>query len=222
MVFSYTIDYDNITKKGDRLLDAVTTLLSSLSVEGIIFVIILFAVSVKFLGELFEYLYTKLKKHFDIKDAREERHEEVMQSLDGLKRDNEERRKHDRYRDERVEKISQQLDAQDKESAELKQVVENLTSELMDLKNKVSVLTERTQDSTRAYIIDKHHHFCYQIKAIDDMSLQDLERRFMFYKAAGGDTFIDALMEEVRSLPKLTIEQMSHMQQRKENGCQQN
>lgn len=203
-------------------MDAVTTLLSNLSVEGIIFIIILFAVSVKFLGELFEYLYTKLKKYFDIKDTKERRHEEVMQSLDELKRDNTERREREKYRDERVEKISQQLDAQDKDSAELKQVVQNLTAELVELKDKVSILTERTQDSTRAYIIDKHHHFCYQIKAIDDMSLQDLERRFMFYKAAGGDTFIDALMEEVRSLPRLTIEQMSHTQQRKENGCQQN
>lgn len=203
-------------------MDAVTTLLSNLSVEGIIFVIILFAVSVKFLGELFEYLYTKLKKYFDIKDAKEERHEEVMQSLNELKKDNTERRERDKYRDERVEKISQQLDAQDKDSAELKQVVQNLTAELVELKSKVSILTERTQDSTRAYIIDKHHHFCYQIKAIDDMSLQDLERRFMFYKAAGGDTFIDALMEEIRSLPRLTIEQMSYTQQRKENGCQQN
>lgn len=203
-------------------MDAVTTLLSNLSVEGIIFVIILFAVSVKFLGELFEYLYTKLKKYFDIKDAKEQRHEEVMQSLDELKRDNIERRERDKYRDERVEKISQQLDAQDKDSAELKQVVQNLTAELAELKGRVSILTERIQDSTRAYIIDKHHHFCYQIKAIDDMSLQDLERRFMFYKVAGGDTFIDALMEEIRSLPRLTIEQMSHIQQRKENGCQQN
>ena len=203
-------------------MDAVTTLLSNLSVEGIIFVIILFAVSVKFLGELFEYLYTKLKKYFDIKDAKEQRYEEVMKSLYELKRDNIERRERDKYRDEKVEKISQQLDAQDKGSAELKQGVQNLTAELVELKGKVSILTERTQDSTRAYIIDKHHHFCYQIKAIDDMSLQDLERRFMFYKAAGGDTFIDALMEEIRSLPRLTIEQMSHTQQRKENGCQQN
>lgn len=203
-------------------MDAVTTLLSNLSVEGIIFIIILFAVSVKFLGELFDYLYTKLKKYFDIKDAKEQHYEEIMQSLDELKRDNIERRERDKYRDERVEKISQQLDAQDKDSAELKQVVQNLAAELAELKGKVSILTERTQDSTRAYIIDKHHHFCYQIKAIDDMSLQDLERRFMFYKAAGGDTFIDALMEEIRSLPRLTIEQMSHTQQRKENGCKQN
>lgn len=216
MVFSYTIDYDDTTQKGEKLLDAVTTLLSSFSVEGIIFVVILFAVSIKFLGELFEYLYTKVKNYFNIKDAKEERHEEVMRCLDELKRNNNESRERDRLRDEKVEKISQQLDAQDKESSKVKQIVENLDTETTDLKNIVSILTERAQDSTRAYIIDRHHYFCYKVKAIDDMSLQDLERRFMFYKAAGGDTFIDALMEEVRTLPKLMAEQMSSVQERKE------
>ena len=38
----------------------------------------------------------------------------------------------------------------------------------------------------------------------------------MYYKAAGGDTFIDGLMEEVRALPRLTLEHMSG-QIRKEN-----
>lgn len=190
-------------------MDALTTLLSNLSVEGIIILIVLFAVSIKFLGELFEYLYNKLKKYFDIKDAKEERHEEVMKSLGELKRDNEKQQEINRRRDEQVDKISRQLDEQDRDSVELKQDIKALTQELSNLKSQVLALTERTQDSTRAYLIDKHHHFCYQIKAIDDMSLQDMERHFMYYKAAGGDTFIDALMEDVRALPRLTVEQMS-------------
>lgn len=196
-------------KKGECNLDAVTTLLSQLSIEGIILVIVLFAVAVKFLGELFEYLYGKLKKYFDIKDAKEERHEEVMNSLGELKKDNEKQQEINCRRDEQINKISKQLDEQDRDSVELKQDIKALTQELSNLKSQVFTLTERTQDSTRAYLIDKHHHFCYQIKAIDDMSLQDMERRFMYYKAAGGDTFIDALMEDVRMLPRLTVEQMS-------------
>ena len=95
-------------------------------------------------------------------------------------------------------------------------MAENQTKEISSLKSQIGTLTERTQDSTRAYLIDKHHHFCYQIGGIDDMSLQDMERRFMYYKAAGGDTFIDGLMEEVRALPRLTLEHMSG-QIRKEN-----
>lgn len=189
-------------------MDALTTLLSNLSIEGIIIVIVLFAVSVKFLGELFEYLYNKLKKYFDIKDAKEERHEEIIRKLDTLESELQHQKNRSEKREEQVNKMSRQLDKQDQNNAEFKVMLEGQTKELSSLRTQIDVLTERTQDSTRAYLIDKHHHFCYSIKAIDDMSLQDMERRFMFYKAAGGDTFIDALMEEVRALPRLTVEQM--------------
>ena len=197
-------------------MDAITTLLSQFSIEGIILILILFGVAVKFLGELFEYLYTKLKKYFDIKDAKEEQHEEIMNKLNALELRSAKQEERSEYRQAQVDKISKQLDAQDKQSANFERTIENQTKELSNLKSQISTLTERTQDSTRAYLIDKHHHFCYQIQGIDDMSLQDMERRFMYYKAAGGDTFIDGLMEEVRSLPRLTLEHMSG-QIRKEN-----
>ena len=197
-------------------MDAVTTLLSQLSIEGIILVIVLFAAAVKFLGELFEYLYNKLKKYFDIKDAKEEQHEEIMNKLNALETRSAKQEERSEYRQAQVDKISKQLDKQDKQSTDFRQTIEKQTQELSSLKSQISTLTERTQDSTRAYLIDKHHHFCYQLQGIDDMSLQDMERRFMYYKAAGGDTFIDGLMEEVRALPRFTLEHMSG-QIRKEN-----
>lgn len=197
-------------------MDALTTLLSQLSIEGIIIVIVLFAVAVKFLGELFEYLYNKLKKYFDIKDAKEEQHAEIMNKLNSLEERSVRQEERSNHRQEQVDKMSKQLDEQDRKSADLKKTLENQTKEISSLKSQIGTLTERTQDSTRAYLIDKHHHFCYQTHGIDDMSLQDMERRFMYYKAAGGDTFIDGLMEEVRALPRLTLEHMSG-QIRKEN-----
>lgn len=66
--------------------------------------------------------------------------------------------------------------------------------------------TDRLQENTRSYIIDKHHYFCYQIRAIDDMNLQSLERRYMYYKADGGNSFIDQLMEEIRQLPRVNLQ----------------
>lgn len=190
-------------------MDAVTTLLSHLSVEGIILIIVLFAVSVKFLGELFEWCYSKLKNYFNIKDTKEERHEEVMNSLKNLENDMKDQKQRSFERQKQVDKISHQLDQQDRESANLKRSLDKQTEEISNLKSQISTLTERTQDSTRAYLIDRHHHFCYKIKGIDDMSLQDMERRFMYYKAAGGDTFIDALMEDVRNLPRITLEHLT-------------
>lgn len=187
----------------------MTTLLSSLSIEGIIIIIVLFAVSVKFLGELFEYLYNKLKKYFDIKDAKEERHAEVMKSLTNLENELKQQKESSSYRQKQVDKITAQFDEQIKQNKHFEELVKKQTEELSKLKSQISILTERTQDSTRAYLIDKHHHFCYNVHGIDDMSLQDMERRFMYYKAAGGDTFIDGLMEEVRALPRLTLENIS-------------
>lgn len=74
------------------------------------------------------------------------------------------------------------------------------------LEQQVDLLTERLQENTRSYIIDKHHYFCFEIKAIDDFNLQSLERRYLYYKAAGGNSYIDGLMQEIRELPKVTME----------------
>jgi hypothetical protein len=67
----------------------------------------------------------------------------------------------------------------------------------------VALLQERMQENTRSYLIDAHHKFCYQFKQIDDLNLESLERRYLYYKTSGGDTFIDHLMEEVRALPRV-------------------
>lgn len=74
------------------------------------------------------------------------------------------------------------------------------------IEERVDLLTERMQENTRSYIIDKHHYFVFQIKAIDDFNLQSLERRYLYYKAAGGNSYIDELMEEIRELPRVTVE----------------
>ena len=83
---------------------------------------------------------------------------------------------------------------------------------LTDLETQVKILNERTQDATRAYIMDKYNHYVVEVGAIDLAALQDLERRFSFYKAAGGDTFIDGMMEEIRELPRVTVEQLAAKQ----------
>lgn len=189
-------------------MDAVTTLLSTMSIEEIILTVILLAVSIKFLGELFEWCYNKLKGYFHLSDVKEERHKEIMESLDSLQQDMKDQKETGNKQQKQIDKISSQLDGQDKESIALRKALENQTEKITTLQGQVSTLNERVQDSTRAYLIDRHHHFCYQIKGIDDMSLQDLERRFMYYKAAGGDTFVDALMEDVRALPRITLDRL--------------
>ena len=189
-------------------MDALVTLLSQFSIEGIIITLIMFLAAVKVVGELLNWCYEKIKQHFNWKTQEDNRHSELMENFNELKVRNKQNEEENLRRDKLIEKISNQLDEQDRKTADMVKTLTAQTNELTNLKNRVQTLTDRVQDSTKAYIIDKHHHFVYQVKAIDDMSLQELERRFVYYKAAGGNTFIDGLMEEVRDLPKVTVEQM--------------
>lgn len=72
------------------------------------------------------------------------------------------------------------------------------------VEKRLALVRERMQENTRSFLIDSHHKFCYQYHKIDDLSLQSIERRYLYYKTDGGDTFIDHLMEEIRSLPRVS------------------
>ena len=73
------------------------------------------------------------------------------------------------------------------------------------LENTISLLQERMQENTRSSLIDAHHRFCYQLGKIDDLNLESLERKYLYYKSSGGDTFVDNLMEDIRNLPRVNF-----------------
>lgn len=73
----------------------------------------------------------------------------------------------------------------------------------------LSILQERMQENTRSFLIDAHNKFCYQLKKIDDLNLQSIERHYLYYKTAGGDTFIDQLMVDIRALPRVGVYQLN-------------
>ena len=187
-------------------MDALVTLLSQFSVEGIIILLVMFLAAVKIVGELLNWSYEKIKQHFNVKTQEDSRHAELMDNLNELKHRTERAEEENLRRDKLIEKISAQLDKQDRHSCRISEMLEAQTNEITSLKNRVQTLTDRVQDSTKAYIIDKHHYFCYDVKAIDDLNLQSLERRYLYYKAAGGNSYIDGLMEEIRDLPKVNLQ----------------
>lgn len=197
-------------------MDAITSLLSMMSIDQLFLVLLSLLVAMKFISDLLEWLYKKLKSYFNIQDSKEKQYAAILASVESIKADMDQQKTDAASQYSQINKMSRQLDTQDGEYASMRDTIESQTKELGNLKSQISVLTERTQDSTRAYIIDKHHYFCYQINGIDDMSLQDLERRFMCYKALGGDTFIDALMEEIRRLPRITLEGLAAQLNREE------
>lgn len=162
----------------------IEQLLSQYSIETLVILVALLGFSIKAMSELWEWFYNKFKEHFSFRTQRDQDHQQLI---------------------EQIKELSNGIKATQEEV----QLLENNMTQFSD---QMKITTERLQENARNYIIDKHHYFCYQVKAIDDLSLQSLERRFLYYKAAGGNSFIDGLMEEIRELPRLNFqnEQLLH------------
>lgn len=168
----------------------IEQLLSQYSIETLVILVALLGFSIKAMSELWEWFYNKFKEHFSFRTQRDQDHQQLI---------------------EQIKELSNGIKATQEE-------IQILKNNMVQFSDQMKITTERLQESTRNYIIDKHHYFCYQIKVIDDLSLQSLERRFLYYKAAGGNSFIDGLMEEIRELPRLNFqnEQLLHDIARKE------
>lgn len=165
-------------------MEVLTNLFSQYSIESIIIFIMAIAIAFKAISELWEYFYNKLRKYFNYQTSKEQSHKEVIEGIEELK---------------------QEIVLLKKEDISVLNKKVDMSIEKSDsLKNQMALVTERLQESSRSHIIDRHHYFVYEVKHIDELSLQSLEREYLYYKAAGGDTYVDRLMEEIRALPRLT------------------
>lgn len=155
----------------------ITTLFTQYSVEELILLIIIVLFVLKALNEIFSYFYEKLKSHFGIETKKEQWKDNLMNKLQS------------------IEDEIKILENQNKKTHQHQK----------ELDSTVALVQERLQENTRSYLIDAHHKFCYEVKAIDDLNLQAMERRYLYYKTAGGNSFVDNLMDEVRLLPKINF-----------------
>jgi len=155
----------------------ITTLFTQYSVEELILLIIIVLFALRALNEVISYFYNKIKEHFGIENKKEEWERKIREGLDSIHSE--------------LEILKEQ----------------NLKTHERQKKTEatISLVQERLQENTRSYLIDAHHKFCYEIKAIDDLNLQAMERRYLYYKTAGGDSFIDGLMDQVRRLPRINF-----------------
>lgn len=81
----------------------------------------------------------------------------------------------------------------------------------------IQLLTQSDKDDIKAWITEKHHYFCYEKKHIDDYSLDCIEKRYSHYKEEGGNSFIDDLMDDLRSLTKVSGLRMVNMDKKGDN-----
>ena len=79
---------------------------------------------------------------------------------------------------------------------------EKIFKEIELFKQQLEMIIESDKDDIKSWITEKHHFYCYERKWIDDYSMDCIEKRYRHYKDEGGNSFIEELMNELRSLPK--------------------
>ena len=79
---------------------------------------------------------------------------------------------------------------------------EKIFKEIESFKQQLEMIIESDKDDIKSWITEKHHFYCYERKWIDDYSMDCIEKRYRHYKDEGGNSFIEELMNELRSLPK--------------------
>lgn len=90
---------------------------------------------------------------------------------------------------------------------------DSVESRMNETDRRLAHLQEQMLQNAKSYIIDKHHYYCYKAKCIDDMSLQLLEIRYAHYVGSGGNSYVGTLMAEIRALPRVSVENITHIQE---------
>lgn len=103
-------------------------------------------------------------------------------------------------------KINQLFKIQERQDAEMEKI---LTA--------VELFLESDRNNIKSWIVEKHHHFCYEVKAIDYFSLESIERKYEHYKKEDGNSYVTTLMEELKALPKIENENIMRTQALYEN-----
>lgn len=88
--------------------------------------------------------------------------------------------------------------------AKLFEMQKEQSEAIASLTKSVDLLLRSDRDDIKAWITQQHHYYCYELKYIDDFSLDCIEKRYTHYKAEGGNSFIEDLMTDLRSLRKVS------------------
>lgn len=82
--------------------------------------------------------------------------------------------------------------------------------EIDEINKSLKLLIESDKDNIKAWIVEKHHYYCYEVKGIDYYTLESIERRYEHYKQESGNSYVASLVQELQALPKIENEPLEH------------
>jgi hypothetical protein len=153
-------------------------LLESYSISEIIIFFIVFCLAIKEAITFYDWTKTRLQQGYNKNLKEKEDKDSIRAELNAVS------------------------DSFHKKEQEMSEGFKQINEQINDLSEKINLLINSDKDDIKAFITKEHHYFCYQKKWIDDYSLDCIEKRFEHYKQEKGNSFVESLMEELRSLPK--------------------
>jgi hypothetical protein len=153
-------------------------LLESYSISEIIIFFIVFCLAIKEAITFYDWTKTRLQQGYN-KNLKEKEDKDSIRA-----------------------ELNTVSDSFHKKEQEMSEGFKQINEQINDLSEKINLLIVSDKDDIKAFITREHHYFCYQKKWIDDYSLDCIEKRFEHYKQEKGNSFVESLMEELRSLPK--------------------
>lgn len=187
--------------------DALITLFTQYSVVDIVTVLVLLGIAIKCIGDLYDYIANKLRNYFRKEQAEEIQQDELFSKLDSMNT------KLDCLGN-KISEVEERMAQNEESMTSLKEKIHNLDDNVTTLNEQVKktdevlkLVQKRLQGQVRDKLIELHHRYVYEYGMIDDAGLDSMERTYVQYKAAGGNSFIETLMEEVRDLPRPALEE---------------
>lgn len=111
------------------------------------------------------------------------------------------------HKGEKVEtiddKLLEEVKLRQEDVEALKKTDAQLKEEVDEIYRKIDLLIESDKDDIKAWITREHQYFCNQLGEIDTYSLDCIERRYKHYKDEHGNSFIEDLIDEIKTLPKI-------------------
>jgi uncharacterized protein YfcZ (UPF0381/DUF406 family) len=154
-------------------------LLEKYSITEILIFLVLFALAIKSVIDFLDWSVARMRKIFN---------------------------KEQNTKDERKE-LEEKLNSNDEKIKQIKSDQDRIEHTIQSLSDSIDMLIESDRDDIKSYITSEHHYFCYNMKWIDDYSLECLENRYDIYKKEDGNSFVKNLMDEVRALPKQPLDE---------------
>lgn len=155
-------------------------LLLNYSINEILIFIVMLAIAIKWFLETVDWFKNRINTKTDKFAQHKKACDDLVKKVDFF-----------------CEKTKESIEKTALEVAQIKQSVEKMQCT-------IDMLVESDKDDIKSWITDRHHFFVYEQKYIDDYHLDCVEKRYSHYIDEGGNSFIKALMEEIRNLPKIS------------------